>query len=873
MKISLNWLRDFVDLPRGIDPATLAEQITLKIVEVEGFEREADAFEKMVVGEVVNIEKHPNADRLSVCKVEAGCSFLDSRFRGNDREGGVIEVVCGGKNLREGMLVAVALPGSKVKWHGEGELVELKEAEVRGVKSYGMICAGSEIGLDDLQARQPVVGEGPQILDISFTRAKPGTPLASALGKDDVIFEISNVSISNRPDLWSHIGFARELSVLLNKPLRLPKVSNEELRMKNKGELKVIIQARDLCPRYIGALVERVQTKATPAWMQQRLLAVGQRPINPLVDISNYVMLEMGQPVHIFDESRIRNHESGRVEIVVRRARKGEKMKTLDGVVRQLDDDMLVIADAEKPLAIAGVMGGEDSGVDEKTNSIIIECATFEPVSIRKTSATLGLETDAAQRFEKSLDPNLPGYAVARVLQLIKECGTAPAALSVKAVVDVHVPIRAPKPIVVPFDFIGRRLGAPVPQEKAKKILQGLGFIVRGTAKIWKVTPPSWRATRDISLPEDVVEEIGRHLDYNTIPDALPSFPVTPPVLERPQQLERAFKRFLAGAGFYEVEHKPFLDPSAWEPLGLERGDHVEVVNPVDPDARYLRQSLLPGLFGDLHTNKDEADSLKLFEWGRIFLPEPGAYAVKKGARAHVPAQPLTLSFVLREAVDAEELLRRLKGTALSLLQAAGLQGEIHPHTNPAGGYVSNKIQSATSATPQFREKPQQVMGIGVGAAFRGETVFSIFAHGIHVGGGSVASEALKAALGMSGRQALGAVSIDIDALAKAPLTVKRYTPLPIYPAIQRDVAIVVDEGVPYADMEKTLRSSAGAFLISLELFDVFRGKGIPDGKRSLALRLTFRAPDKTLRSEEAAEEMTKIVRTLEKSFGAVIRN
>ncbi len=475
MKISLNWLQDFVNLPKNLDPQDLADRLTMHVVEVESFEREAGKFEGMVVGKVMGIEKHPNADRLSVCNVDIGKA--ESIKLKAESVGA--QIVCGGKNLKEGMLVAVALPGSKVRWHGEGDLVELKETEIRGVKSFGMICAGSEIGLDEMQRAQPVIGDGPQILDISAYKAKPGMPLASVLGKDDVVYEISNVSLSNRPDLWSHFGIAIEVGRLYGKAVRTDRLEMKfpnKVWKKSSKELSVTIVAKELCMRYVGALVEGIALKETPVWMRKHLEAIGQRSISTLVDISNYVMFEMGQPVHIFDKSKVESRKSKVVEIVVRRAKNGERLKTLDGIERGLDESTLVIADHKKPIAIAGVMGGLDSGVTENTSSIIVECATFDPVSIRKAQARLGLKTDASQRFEKALDPQQPGYAIARVLALIEECSQKPKAFSIKAIIDAHGAIRDPKPIAIPLSLIERRIGCLISEDKAKKILQGLGF-------------------------------------------------------------------------------------------------------------------------------------------------------------------------------------------------------------------------------------------------------------------------------------------------------------------------------------------------------------------------------------------------------------
>ncbi|MFA4873329.1 MAG: phenylalanine--tRNA ligase subunit beta [Patescibacteria group bacterium] len=854
MKISLNWLREFVDLPKNIQPQELADMLSLHVVEVEGWEREEDRYADMAVGRVVEVRDHPNADRLKICLVDIGKLInpksqiqnpkqsLNSKFQ-IPISHTVVEIVCGGKNVKAGMLVAVALPGAMVKWHGEGELVELKEAEVRGVKSYGMICAGEEIGLEGLQAVQPKVGDGPQILDISYTHAKLGSSLAQALGKNDVVFEISNVSLSNRPDLWSHYGMARELAVLYGCKLRLLP-NPKQIQISNAQNTKLVVRVQDkrLCPRYIGTLVENVHIAETPASMVKRLEAVGQRSISPLVDISNYVMFEIGQPIHIFDESRIKNQESRIVEVVVRRARKGEKMKTLDGIEQALDEEMLVIADQKKPIAIAGVMGGEGSGVSVNTDSIIIESATFDPVSVRKTSARLGLKTDASQRFEKSLDPNLPALATARVLQLIHDCSTNHSGLSVTAAVDVHAPIPAPKPIPMSYEFIERRIGMKISRGSAKKILQGLGFSVKETAKNWNIIPPAWRATRDVSIPEDIVEEIGRHLDYNSIPDALPSFPITPPPLSLHHTLERIIKHFLVGVGFYEVAHKPFLDPRAWERFGLEKGAHVEVVNPVDPHARYLRQSLLPGLFDDIRLNKNKASTLAFFEWGRIFIPSEGEFAVKKNAKERLPHQPVTFSLALCDVAGIEEMLRRIEGLAAALLRAAGHDAKL------------------TIAEGQQH------------TSFQKGTVFSVAANGVPVGGGAVTSALLNADLGVTVKHNIAVMSIDIDTLAGVHQTVKKFIPLPEFPAIERDLAIVIADNITYEGVEKTIRGASSVLLESLELFDIFRGRGVPEGMKSLAFHLTFRSPARTLTGKEVDEEMQKIIGRLQKNHAARVR-
>jgi len=402
MLISKKWLEDFLVLPKKIKSEDIGHDLTMKTVEVEKINNLAHSLQKVVVGVITKVEKHSNADTLKVCQVDAGKNY------------GQLQIVCGGMNLKENMKVALALVGAKVHWHGQDELFELAKVKLRGEESNGMICASDELGLEEMFPKQ----DEKEIMDLSYLDAKEGVLLSSALGLDDTIFDIDNKSITNRPDLWSHYGLVRELAAIYQlglKPFQLDdKLEIKKSKGKANGELKVSIKDYSLCPRYLGAVVSGIKVKESPLWLKNILTSVGLRPINNIVDITNYVMIEVGQPLHAFDRSKVDN-------IVVRLANQGEKIITLDKIERELSPEMLVIADSKKPIAVAGVMGGANSQVDETTKAIIIEAAKFDAISIRKTTQRLGLRTDASMRFEKSLDPNLAETAIRRVCALIKE--------------------------------------------------------------------------------------------------------------------------------------------------------------------------------------------------------------------------------------------------------------------------------------------------------------------------------------------------------------------------------------------------------------------------------------------------------------------
>jgi phenylalanyl-tRNA synthetase beta chain len=809
MLISKKWLSEFVDLPAASD-RELAERLTLSTVEVERYVAQAESWDKIVVGVIRSIESHPNADRLKVCGVDVG--------------GRVAQIVCGGTNVREGMKVVVALPGSRVRWHGEGDLIELAATKIRGVDSFGMICASAEIGLERAS------NEGEHDIRPLDVDAAPGTPLAVALGRDDVIFEIDNKSLTNRPDLVSHYGLARELSALYRVPLKEydpPKIRN------GKGDfgLRVTVEDRADCPRYMGVLIEGVEVGQSPKWLQDRLSAVGIRAINNVVDVTNYVMAEGGQSLHAFDAAKLETADgrAGAVEISVRRAKPGEKLTTLDGEVRALDESMLLICDGRKPVVLAGIMGGKDTGVTETTKTIFLESANFHPTVVRKTSQKLSLRSEASMRYEKSLDPALSDLVLRRTVELLKQLH--PNAKVVSEVADEYPEPPRSVMIEISTDWLASRLGVKIPEVEIQDILTRLGFTFPALkplkpSKPFHVIVPSWRATKDISIPEDVAEEVARIWGYDRIPATLPSASITPPPQDPILLMARAARRTLSvGLAATEVYRYAFVSPETLSALGFNPHEHLKLANPLAADRPYLVQSLIPNLLESVAQNQHASPVVSLFEIDRVFFgtgENDQPYHLAIAYSAHGDESPFTRGRQLAETV----------------LKDAGLVVSFGPITNQ-GAWMH----------------PGRCADILIDGKKHG-----IIAEAL--------PESTKA-VGLDRRVAVAEMNLSV--LAFLPRGLAAFTSIPQFPDAKRDLAFVVDNATAYGDIERAIKS-ASPLLVSLELFDVYRGKNVGEGKKSMAVHLTLRAADKTLSSEEADKEVAKIVKVLEKQFGATMR-
>lgn len=803
MYLSLNWLKDFVQIPKKTTPEELGLRLTLHTVEVDAVIKQAEKYNNVVVGKILKVSKHPNADRLQIATVNV------------KKE--VLEIVCGAPNIAAGQLVPVALVGAVLP-NG----VEIKEAEMRGVKSCGMLCAADELGLGNDHS-------GIIILD---NKAKIGENLADFLGLKDIIFEVDNKSITNRPDLWSHMGMARDIAVFLNTKFTPYQPKADTLTTTdNSYSLKVKIEDKELCPRYMAIALSGLKIEPSPKWMQERLIAAEMRPINNIVDITNYVMLELGQPLHAFDQKLID-------EIIVRRAAKEEAIETLDGNKRELSEEMLVIADSKKPVAVAGVMGGASSEISQATESIIIESANFNFVSVRKTSQKLGLRTESSMRFEKSLDPNLCAAALSRAVELVKEI--CPVAKVTSKLIDEKNFQLNQGPITLSPDTLFKIMGEQLKKSKAEEILTKLGFTVEKDDHDWKITIPTWRATKDISIKEDIVEEVARIYGYDNLVPVMPKIEMKAPEANRERQLERKIKEYLSlGAGLSETYNYSFVGEDQLKKIGLDYSNYIRLANPISSQYTMLRQSLSPNLFLNIKTNQARYDKIGIYEIGSVFLSSEGIVQKNNFNDEKLPYQEKRLGIILAGDNDLE-LYSELKGIIDYLAQ--NLNFEV--------AYESSEIG------PAWSDKKFQ-------------TNLLVF--------GRIAGFAAKLdnqrAKNFGLKKEVLCAEINLGELLRALDTAgeKAFQEFEKFPSLVRDLAFVVNEKVRYSDLKDFIAGFNG-LIRQVKLFDIYEGGKLGEDKKSLAFNVEYQA-DRTLTSEEVDLIQTELIKAMEEKFEAKLRN
>lgn len=797
--VSYNWLKDHVRLDSS--PQEFAARLSLSGPSVERIHPQAAALDKVVVGRIVAVKPHPDpkTTKLRVVETDLGTMTKD--------------IVCGGSNLAEGQLVAVALPGSWVKWHGEGEPVEIKETVLRGAPSYGMICGADEIGLLE---RFPKSDEK-EIVDLTSLAAAPGTPLADALGLDDVIFDVEITS--NRPDAYCLVGMARETSAIFGAPMTWT-----EPRMPAKGTaslpLSVDVRSPKLCPRYQAVALSGVKVGPSPAWMRERLASAGVRSINNLVDITNYVRLELGQPMHVFDHAKL----SG-AAIVVREAEAGEKLKALDGLDYALKPGQLVIADAAGPVAVAGVMGGEASGVTETTTDVVFESATFDPVSVRRTARDLNLHSDSSKLYEKGLSTELTAVALARAAELAVElCGAEVAS----DVVDARA--AAYERLVFPFRpaRAAELIGVAIPGAEMRRILVALGFGVEGDGESWSVSVPSWR-DRDIEGERDLVEEVARVYGYGNLPSAMPEGRLPLGAADPALALEDRAKRLLKAWGHVELMTYSFISKDLAAKSGCGEGTMLRVSNPLSEEYEFMRDRLVGSVLKVVAENQEEAVEGRCFELSNVYLPRPDDLPLE------VPR--LMIASWSRDASGRDTLA--VKGTVEALFAEFGIQGVTV--VRGVGNAVWHPGRSAT----------WEVDGRMLG------------------GFGEFHPDYLKR-FGIE-RRVAGA-SLDFALLASLARDAKVYRPIPEFPRVKRDLAFTVGRRTEHAAIVQALRE-ADPPLTSVELFDVYEGPSLGEGKKSLAYHLEFGVADRTLKADEVDRVMEALRARLTETFGAEVRS
>ena len=810
MKIPMSWLKDYMEIDTS-KVTQYSEAMTMSGTIVEAAEDLGAEVRNVVAGHLLSVEKHPNAEHLVICQVDVG-------------QEAPIQIVTGAPNVKAGDYVPVALSGSTLPGG-----VKIKKGKLRGEESNGMLCSVQELGFD-LNDYPDADENGIYIFP---EPVKPGEDVKPYFGLDDTVIEYELTS--NRPDCQSVLGIAREAAITLNTPFHKPAVRVEE---KGGGDIKdyisVEIQNPELCRRYTCRVIENVKIAPSPKWMRQRLAACGVRPINNIVDITNYIMLEYGQPMHAFD---IRTLAGGK--IIVRNARDGEEFVTLDGNPHTLDSSMLVISDAEKAVALAGVMGGENSKVLDDVKTILFESANFDGPNVRITAKKVGLRTDSSAKFEKGLDPNNTLEAVNRACQLVEELGAGEV---VKGTVDVYPNVRECRVLDYDVDWINRFLATDLSEEFMTGVFEKVGCQV--DRKHRRVTVPTYR--NDMEGMADLAEEVARIYGYDRIPVSLS--PSTDQVggLSPQQSMQEKIASALEASGLSQAVIYSFDSPGVFDKVLLSpedpRRQAVTISNPLGEEFSVMRTLSAPGMLNTLSLNFSRRnESAWLYEIGRVYLPKKELIPFDKAKDPKGTANlPQEISVISIGMYGAEADFYTLKGVVETVLETAGILDQTVLKPSQAQPYLHPGRQAV------YMLDQQEIVSFG--EAHPGATKN----------------------YGLGTRVYLA--QINLDAVIGRMDADKQYRPLPKYPALTRDIALKVPKDVYVQQIEEIIRSEAGRLLESCRLFDVYEGEQVGEGYKSVAYSLVFRHPDKTLEDKSVNRIMTQIIGRLENTLGAELR-
>ncbi len=805
MKVSLKWLRDYVDIK--LTPEELTKRLTMAGLEANGIQTIGGTWDNIVIGEVIALNPHPNADRLKLATVNLGTEQVTT--------------VCGAPNIGLGQKVPFAHIGARLTDAYTEEAIVLKPVKIRGVYSDGMVCSEKELGISESH-------EGILVLPLE---APIGTPLGAYLG--DVIFDLDVTP--NRPDCLSVIGIAREIAALTGEPLRLPQIHYEETDKSIESYASVGIVDPDLCPRYCASLITGIKVATSPSWLQQRLNSCGMRPINNVVDVTNYVMLEYGQPLHAFDY-----HKLGGRQITVRRARNGEGITTLDGSERTLNPDILVIADKEEAVAVAGIMGGLDSEVTDKTDTILLESANFNQAAIRQGCGHLQFQSEASIRFGKGLNSELPLLPLKRATEMLLDLAGGRAA---KGIIDVYPGKSVTKLISVTTRDVKRLSGLRVNIGEILKVLEALGFEcqVGNSGSQVLVSVPYWRS--DVKCSADLVEEIVRVIGYEKVPITRLGSPLprqesrSSPSVQQ-SNLKGKIRNILTGFGFQEVLTYSLVSLEKLQKLSPKvelKITPLKVSNPMTREQEFLRTSLRAGLLATLaHNQKFEQAGIRLFEIGKVFLPRGKDLPKEREMLCAVLSGPRS---ELSWQADKETLdFFDAKGVVENLLNHFGLKAS-------------------------FDISDDEILFPGRGA--------DIIVEDDKIGIMGDVHPRVAQTFELSGTACL--IEVDLEKLLTKIIGIKEYQAITRFPSITRDIALVVDEQVSYRTVENIIQSFP--LVTQITLFDLYRGQQIADGKKSFAIRIVYQSPSHTLTDEEVDQTQEEMLARLRRELGATLRD
>lgn len=796
MLVPIKWLNDYVSIDADIKE--YVDAMTMSGSNVESVKEIGENIDKIVVGKIVEILEHPDAEKLIITKVDIG----------NE----VIQIVTGATNVREGDFIPVALHGSTLP-----DGTRIKKGKLRGIESNGMLCSPEELELDAEQLPEGTdMAGGIYILEKEYP---PGLDIKKVLGLDDKIveFEITN----NRPDCLSILGIARETAATFGKRLKYPDILKPTDSKDVENYLSVDIKNSGLCPRFAVRVVKDITIKSSPSWMQDRLIKSGVRPINNIVDITNYVMLELGQPMHAYDLSKLKGKK-----IIVRNAEKGEILTTLDEKDRNLDESVLVIADEERAIGIAGIMGGFDSEIDENTKEIALECANFAPVSVRMSSKGLGLRTEASSRFEKGLDLELITLAINRACYLMNELGAGEV---VDGIIDIYPKIKEKRVIEFKPERAKWLLGVDVSAIEIKRMLKSLEFEVEGEETL-HITVPTFRD--DIEMEADINEEIARLYGYDNIPSKLMDTTFTQGMISERQKIISMAKDNLAAQGLFEVLTYSFVSPAVFDKINMAENDPlrnaITLMNPLGEDQSIMRTTLIPNMLELIARNYNrKVDKGSFFEISKIYL-------ARALPLAELPDERDTLTIGMYGNYDFYDV----KGIIENLLASLNIEDykilpskhdSLHPGKTAVLWVNNEEVGCFGEVHPYVLNNYDIPIKVYI-AELNFEKIVS---------------------------------GMNLD---------RKFTPLPKYPSIERDIAIVITNEVSAGQIEDIIRNKGGKLVEKVELFDVYKGSQIEEGYKSLAFRITYRSNDKTLTEDDIAKIHNRIINSLTNQVGAILR-
>jgi len=792
MWLSLNILNQMVDTA-GLTPEEISLRLTMSTAEIDSIERVNEHFRTILAAKILDVRRHPNADKLTLVDLDAG----ERKYR----------VVCGAPNHKTGDIVPLALPGTRF-----GEEMTIKKAKIRGEESEGMLCSERELGLSDDHSGIMVLPADTKI-GAAFSDLFPH--------RVDVRFEIDNKSITHRPDLWSHEGFAREIGAIFNR--KFSSVIDYGLleTLKDAEPIRVRIVNPEASPRYSGLVVAGIKIEESPDWLKAMVEAIGMRPINNIVDITNYVMAEIGEPMHAFDRKKLNGDE-----IIVRLADSGEPLMTLDGSTFELINEDIVIADSKGPIALAGVMGGGNSEIEDSTTEIVLEAANFNPVNIRKTANRYSHRTEAAIRFEKSLSPELTVPALLRCYALIKK--VLPEAEAVSRIIDAY-PVRQKQVTVqTTEDFMRKRLGERINDDRIAAILTSLDFKLKKNGENLTIEVPYYRSTKDISIQEDIVEEVGRIYGYDNITPDVPLVICAPPGKNRFRLFERSVKAILSGNhNMIEISGYSFVGEETLNKLGVNNDTELRLRNPLSQEQDRLRRSLVPNVVNTITLNSRHSDEFSIYELGRVYVKD-------KRLSSELAKEKTMLTGAVYRRKPATPLFYEAKRIARGLAEKLQI--------------ADCRLVPEDKALPPYAH-PVRSMAIIVDGQKAG------FLFELH-------PEASRE-FDITGSAAL--FDIDLDVLYAARKRETVFAELQKYPEVPFEVSVLADRTIYARDISSIIESAGIDMIQRVEVVSVYEGNPIPEGKKSVSMKIVFASKERTLSTEEIEKLQKNVIAVLGK--------